>query len=508
MADISKIKLNGTNYNIKDAVFRSRLNLTSPEMFGAVGDGITDDTNALQRALNTKSVKLKPNSVYKVSNTLIIPSDTVILGSGTIKIADNSALSNGIFNASSKSNIVITDVIFDCNVQNQPGFAQGTGPYNCPIQLISSSNITVSNCKFNGIYGNCVLVDSCDGYINIENNNFVGGITSQSHSDFGVALRYNTSSAFISVINNRFKCSVSNYDYGYGAIFETTESCNTLIDGNVIIGFGRNGNLEPVAPIDLYVDTHNTTISNNKLYNCYRFVRMSAAQNIMISDNMFDEVSAKEPDSGLILAYISTFYGTPHDCKNIIIKGNIIKSETTSVGVIQLSSQTPLYAPHDVIISDNIFNCKYTPVVLYNGSDDVTVSNNKTDGGYSLVWIQDNANTTGRLGSINIEGNIVKCTGPLVYAITNIAAGSKPIIVSGNEAVCTSAGIIKMPVVYSDNVLNFLPGAYAPQPIVTYTQLAVNEHVYLFNNVCSDGFAQTSDAGAIANKNYFDGVEA
>lgn len=42
----------------------------TPQMFGAIGDGVADDTEALQKALNTKSKLLIQNGVYKVTKPL------------------------------------------------------------------------------------------------------------------------------------------------------------------------------------------------------------------------------------------------------------------------------------------------------------------------------------------------------------------------------------------------------------------------------------------------------
>lgn len=47
----------------------AKLHVT-PEMYGAVGDGVADDTEALQRALDTRSKLLIQNGVYKVTKPL------------------------------------------------------------------------------------------------------------------------------------------------------------------------------------------------------------------------------------------------------------------------------------------------------------------------------------------------------------------------------------------------------------------------------------------------------
>lgn len=59
MADISKIRLENQDYNIKDSEARNdiisinnKIKFITPEQFGAVGDGLTDDYNAFSQMIN------------------------------------------------------------------------------------------------------------------------------------------------------------------------------------------------------------------------------------------------------------------------------------------------------------------------------------------------------------------------------------------------------------------------------------------------------------------------
>ena len=81
MADF--VKLNG--YNVKDNVARPRilnLEIVNVKDYGAMGNGIADDTAAIQNALNDGVGKMVyiPSGTYNVSDTLIFKSNTYIKG--------------------------------------------------------------------------------------------------------------------------------------------------------------------------------------------------------------------------------------------------------------------------------------------------------------------------------------------------------------------------------------------------------------------------------------------
>lgn len=65
-----------------------------PQMFGAVGDGIADDTDAIQAALDVGGDVYIPAGRYKITKTLFINSNTSVVGDGegtVIFLGDNGA---------------------------------------------------------------------------------------------------------------------------------------------------------------------------------------------------------------------------------------------------------------------------------------------------------------------------------------------------------------------------------------------------------------------------------
>jgi hypothetical protein len=79
---------------------------------GAVGDGIADDTTAIQTVLSSGGYINFGNSdkIYKITSTLNISSDTVIDGNGATINMPSSATSKSIFEINDKSNVIIKNL--------------------------------------------------------------------------------------------------------------------------------------------------------------------------------------------------------------------------------------------------------------------------------------------------------------------------------------------------------------------------------------------------------------
>lgn len=89
----------------------------TPEMFGAVGDGTTDDSSAIQDALDSGKMVFLSDKNYKVNSTITMPQGGVLIGSGekhsfllgagVILSATNQCLIKGIgFQGSSGSYVI------------------------------------------------------------------------------------------------------------------------------------------------------------------------------------------------------------------------------------------------------------------------------------------------------------------------------------------------------------------------------------------------------------------
>ena len=102
----------GAIINLQDQIDQIHETFVTPEMFGAVGDGITDDTKAIQDALDAAPYVIFDNKTYMVDAEVhIIPNsgNVLMMSPGTIlKAISNSADYYGVIYLNNVSYVVIT----------------------------------------------------------------------------------------------------------------------------------------------------------------------------------------------------------------------------------------------------------------------------------------------------------------------------------------------------------------------------------------------------------------
>lgn len=184
-------------------------NYAIPQQYGAVGDGENDDTEAIQSAVNDNVVTFIPEGNYKITASIIIPSQHMIVGTGMkskiftfdeldfiIKTDDNSyetsieklylegnATAGGILiNSSSDPGRDLSHKISNVSIKNTAKYGIRIDSYarNCKINNIDMHYVKQVNAE-NGVGIMCdgtdnffsqVSVDSTDSYgIYLWNNN-------------------------------------------------------------------------------------------------------------------------------------------------------------------------------------------------------------------------------------------------------------------------------------------------------------------------------------------------
>lgn len=137
--------------------FTKLLNFTTPEDYGAVGDGVANDAAAFQNALNSGKMVLLGSKTYLLNSTINITSAVKILGAGNksiLKTTTNLPVINIASNLVSLSNFKIegngrgTTTNYATTRPLQNGVKIDGAYYNNSID-----NVTFSNLGNAGIYG-------------------------------------------------------------------------------------------------------------------------------------------------------------------------------------------------------------------------------------------------------------------------------------------------------------------------------------------------------------------
>lgn len=251
--------------------------------FGAVGDGVEDDTAAIQLALNTASGIFFPAGKYRITSQITVYSDTFIHGDGKRKsviAADFSTTGVYILYANAKSNITVRDVSLWGNLTENAGANKAFA-----VAYISGcSNVIFYNCEVSTCTTHTISVTKNFSTVWIQAGN--------ANSQASVDSLYATCSSNIRLSNCSFRYAGSNHFAAFGVNGLWITDCDfssdvtfydILIDGasqaTVLADYAVNRNVNISSNIGshgmLIVDTATGNIEGNKTsaiyYNSYDF---------------------------------------------------------------------------------------------------------------------------------------------------------------------------------------------------------------------------------------------
>jgi|GEM_PF-2743913 len=129
--------------------------MTNVQTFGAKGDGVTDDTNALQNACNSGQVLFFPktSAFYKTSHFLDL-SNSVYSNGAEIRLRQDGTIDTSIFRVIQNPAALTIDG-FILNGLYSGGTA---GEYSMGVLLYSVGNVTISNNTIKNTYGDNIYV--------------------------------------------------------------------------------------------------------------------------------------------------------------------------------------------------------------------------------------------------------------------------------------------------------------------------------------------------------------
>lgn len=282
--------------------------VNSPEREGAKGDGTTDDTAALQAALNRRGL-IRLSKAYVVSNPLTIRSGTQIVGDPGAKIIWQGPVTGNILQDSSITTPtdVNTNILIE-NIEIDGGDVVAGDASQRAINFYRVGNVVIRGCKIHGVggsgihYGGSmldtvgVLVENNDvwdcrqgdaiqgvGRAIVVRNNRIGklGSTTSNFGDTGIALLYD----FNSTTNPNGAYS-TDWDFDGNTIIGNYNLTGTYVGSGQPIQTGI-----AVGPFQIGVNT-NGRIRNNVVFGCYLNCWLIVMDNVTVEGNDFGSHAA------------------------------------------------------------------------------------------------------------------------------------------------------------------------------------------------------------------------
>lgn len=391
--------------------------------FGAVGDGATDDTSAIQAALNSGAGAVYfPEGTYPVSSALTLPSNITLTGDGVgnTKLTVVGTGTNNIFYAVNRQNIKISDIWFYGNSQsNASGNGLAVYFYQNSSATQIGGNFRIENCRFENFKG--------DYWIYVVNDNTTYAISSiyinnNSFKSFSGNARDGTTPAVPSTCIS-VQGSTSGGKVTDVFVSDNSADCEhiksflliwqgaqrVVAQGNTVLNAGLGAGISDDAgsyafmaydstgtnvPYDIIIDSN--VIDGVRSCGFYG----AAAKDVIISNNRFygqtDTVDVTLPKGGVAL----------NGCYNVQIVGNQFDTIAEN-GVYWQPGTTP---EANILVSgntflDNFIGVKFTSY-LYDSYGLNISGNTFIDCSYG-VQVQTIGNTVQISGLSVVENHIV-----------------------------------------------------------------------------------------------------
>ena len=350
----------------------------SAKDFGATGNGTTDDTAALQAAINAAvNGKLYiPAGTYKIQTLpLSVPSNITIYGDGIgrtiLKIGNGATIptSGGIFNNSNipanvltvssltlNTNIFISDMTLDGNKANN-GYSYGL--YFVGVSNITVKNVRAQNTAGQGIqlnYTNKVQILNCetdatnaDGIQLADSTEYlIDGCKVTNSGDYGIEVDHGLFSVTSSIstgsgtISNNIVNNCTNYGIAARGQIGSTNPSNKPIVGAIIIG---NHTTNCLAGIILQEAVDSCVVEANESYvnrgagilcapgSSAGITQNTTIKNNIIRDNSNEGIKCDSAVKMIIEGNIivrNQYYGIKGSLGNSLIKGNNISGNCLS----------------------------------------------------------------------------------------------------------------------------------------------------------------------------------
>jgi hypothetical protein len=435
--------------------------------FGAVGDGVADDSSAIQAALDAITANTTlyfPAGTYKVTQSLTITSKSnfnIVMDGVVVPNLNLAPATNILFNLTTctnfyiKPNIVnasygytldcfrlttcsygkIADGIIDVKYASIDGTAG--------IQIRNDTNhINIAHNKIRTGYG--VLVNDALNVnsINIESNEFLGQVA-YGNTGPGDAVEFNSPtnpSSSIRVVNNTFSNFAPVLSPQRYLVTGFANVQGLIVEGNTF------NDIAGMIAIHLEDGTSYARVSNNEIQTAHMGVHLviNTTKNLIdlaVTDNTIKQpvisvAATYDTDFGIVLQTNQLAGGG--QCLGLVVSGNTVSTTSTARYGIVIFDHRKGVISNNQVDGFQITNIQVTPANAFStGIFDSVISNNVSTGAafadkYKIsrgapnsTYVDDNI-----FRNVSVTGNIATSDSGVQpvndYYVANISANTQP----------------------------------------------------------------------------------
>jgi hypothetical protein len=424
--------------------------------FGAVGDGSTDDSTALQNAINAVSSSQSgtvtiPRGTYYIATSINLASNVTLIGEGvgvtilkgaTRVTPNGKTVSSNILLGTSVSNVNIQGITFDGNVA--PVYYAGNGAALALVDFETSTNIVIKNCNFTGFIYSLLGTETAG----------------QSSYKLGALFAYD--SDYITVENVEYVAPT------YGNLLMFIECTHIVVDGARATFSGVSTTSINESPLNIWGDScQYVTIQNCVFANFYgSAINLGGLGSFIIQNNrLYDAVSPT--GSGIDLTNETWVSVSPADMYNVTIANNTFTDVPVSIAVGDVRSAKSI-SSHEVIISNNMYQMTtggQMGTILLGNADLSNISDNTLNGAH----IQLNYNNV-----VNVDNNVIN-------GRNETGAGIR--LYCRTEAIASYSYIRSNTISYWGNGAIEILGFFG----APYTTVVISDNDFLFPTPPTDG---------------------
>ncbi|HEW7085121.1 TPA: multi-ligand-binding adhesin PfbA [Streptococcus pneumoniae] len=458
---------------ISDRIIKKEFEDTalSVKDYGAVGDGIHDDRQAIQDAIDAAAQGLGGGNVYFPEGTYLVK-EIVFLKSHThLELNEKATILNGINIKNHPSIVFMTGLFTDDGAQVEWGPTEdisysggtidmngalneeGTKAKNLPLinssgafAIGNSNNVTIKNVTFKDSYQGHAIQIAGSKNVLVDNSRFLGQALPKTMKDGQIISK---ESIQIEPLTRK--------GFPYALNDDGKKSENVTIQNSYFGKSDKSGEL--VTAIGTHYQTlstqnpSNIKILNNHFDNMmYAGVRFTGFTDVLIKGNRFDKkvkgesVHYRESGAALVNAYS---YKNTKDLldlnKQVVIAENIFNIADPKTKAIRVAKDSAEYLGKvsDITVTKNVINnnskeTEQPNIELLRVSDNLVVSENSIFGGKEGIVIEDSK------GKITVLNNqFYNLSGKYISFIKSNANGKEPVIrdSDGNFNIVTENGL-------------------------------------------------------------------